>query len=152
MRSSYNEPYFDYNKDTGETTCILTDGYNSFYGIAICNENDKDMQSEMTGSQIALWRATIKYLKHIKDNEIQPKLKALYQLYYSMNTSKKFNPKSYENIMLWRQIRNYENDLITINEQLATIKQELKDYIAQKDEFYKKIRKHRESEKKDKTN
>ena len=74
-------------------------------------------------------------------------LKALKQAYYSMNQSKKFNPKSYENKMLQRQIRQIEFDLDTIRDMLATEEQNLREYIQEKDKFYKRIRHNREKAK-----
>ena len=57
-----------------------------------------------------------------------------------MKHSSKFDPKSYENIMLHRQIRNHEIDLETANNMLLAEKLNLKMYIAEKDGFYKQIR------------
>ena len=61
---------------------------------------DQDMMSEKTGCEIANRRAEIMVLKGYVKNELKPRLRALKQLYYSMNRSKYFNEKSYENKML----------------------------------------------------
>lgn len=101
------------------------------------------MKSKKVGELIATTRAKIKYLAHIKENELKPSLHSLKQLYYSMNKSKYFNPKSYENKMLQRQIKMYELDIIAINDVIKINKNELRNYIENKELLYQKIRKHR---------
>ena len=63
-----------------------------------------------------------------------------------MKCSKKFNPKSYENIMLHRQIRLIENDLAIAKHQLAVLQLDLYDYINDKDTLHQKIRKNRKND------
>ena len=64
-----------------------------------------------------------------------------------MKHSNKFNPKSYENIMLQRQIRIFKFDIDEIKKIIATEKQNLMTYISEKDKFYNKIRKNRDKAK-----
>lgn len=132
-----------WNEETGTVDFYIRDKDLVFWGTAICHPDDKDMQSRLTGTNIASIRAEIKMLQHMRDHEIKPGLAALKQLYYSMNRSKKFNEKSYENIMLQRQIRNYENDLVVANQNLAQLRQSLKTYIDKKEHFYQAVRKKR---------
>lgn len=134
------EPMFSWDPDEGVATCILKYKNQTFCGVAACHEEDKDMMSEKTGAEIAYRRATIDYLKYIRDMELKPALKALKQLYYTMKHSTHFNPKSYENSKLQRHIRMYEFDLETINEMIVDGRKNLKEYIDKKDEFYKKTR------------
>ena len=82
-----------------------------FTGTATCCEEDKEFKSEIFGEALAEIRATRKYFAFIRDNEKIPELKALNQLYYSMKHSSQFNPKSYEAKMLFRQIKQREEDL-----------------------------------------
>lgn len=135
-----NQPMFEWDQETGSALCVLTDGENTFVGTAHCHEQDLDMCSEKTGCTIALYRAEIEYYKHIKNNILIPQLNALNQLYYSMNRSKYFNPKGYENIMLQRQIRQRKFDLDTITELLTTKKAKLKSYLDEKEKLYQRIR------------
>ena len=114
-----------------------------FSGIARCHPDDKDMQSKLTGKTIAEFRATIKYLKFIKDFEITPQLKSLNQLYYSMNHSKYFDPKSYEAKMLYRQIKILKEDLEAIQEEIQYQKDNLKAYLETKEADHAKIRAHK---------
>lgn len=134
------EPIFNWDPEEGVASCIIKYKNQTFCGVAMCYEEDKDMMSEKTGMEIAYRRATIDYLKYVRDMELKPALKALKQLYYTMKHSTHFNPKSYENSKLQRHIRMYEFDLETINEIIIDERKNLKDYIDKKDEFYKKTR------------
>jgi hypothetical protein len=64
-----------------------------------------------------------------------------------MKHSNKFNPKSYENIMLQRQIHIFKFDIDEIKKIIATEKQNLMTYISEKDKFYNKVRKNRDKAK-----
>lgn len=134
------EPIFNWDPEEGVASCIIKYKNQTFCGVAMCHEEDKDMMNEKTGMEIAYRRATIDYLKYVRDMELKPALKALKQLYYTMKHSTHFNPKSYENSKLQRHIRMYEFDLETINEIIIDERKNLKDYIDKKDEFYKKTR------------
>jgi hypothetical protein len=46
--------------------------------------------------------------------------------------------------MLQRQIRFLKEDLAAVNELLATLQENLREYIQKKDDFYKAIRKNRQ--------
>lgn len=137
------EPHFEWDENMGQATCIIEDSQQRVYfGMATCHGDDADMKSRRTGEEIAFRRARMDYLRQMRDDTLL-ELKALNQLYYSMNTSKRFNPKSYENIMLQRQIRAKTFDLDTIKEMLASERESLKKFIDEKDNFYKQVRAHR---------
>ena len=136
--------HFEWN--AGTSTCIIdTDTDLQAIGMAFCHEDDLDMISEKTGNEIAYKRAKINFFRLIRDYDLKPRLQALHQLYYSMKHSTQFNPKSYENKMLQRQIRLIEFDLETIKELIAEEQIKLKEYIHAKDAFYKTVRKNRET-------
>ena len=134
-----HEPIFNWDEDAGVASCILSDGEKVFTGFAQCHPDDRDMSSEKTGCEIAFRRARINALRGYRD-ELKIKLKALNQLFYSMNRSYKFNEKSYENKMLQRQIRMIDFDLTTTKEMIATEEQSLRQYLSDKDKFYTKTR------------
>ena len=134
-----HEPIFNWDEDAGVASCILSDGEKVFTGFAQCHPDDKDMSSEKTGCEIAFRRARINALRGYRD-ELKIKLKALNQLFYSMNKSYRFNEKSYENKMLQRQIRMIDFDLTTTKEMIATEEQSLRQYLSKKDKFYTKTR------------
>lgn len=137
------EPLFSYNPESGEASCLIEDkDGNIIYGIAKCHPDDMDMANEKTGCNFAYKRAYIKVLQAYK-KELKIQLGALNQLYYSMNRSKYFNPKSYENKMLQRQIRQRQEDISYVNDSIKNAKDELNYIIKEKDKFYQGIRKHR---------
>ena len=134
-----HEPIFDWDEETGISSCIVSDGEKVYTGFAQCHPDDEDMKGQKTGCEIAFRRARINALRGYRD-ELKIQLKALNQLYYSMNKSTKFNEKSYENRMLQRQIRMINFDLTTTKEMIATEQENLRTYIKEKDEFYNKTR------------
>ena len=137
-----NEPIFSWSPEQKCAVCAITDDNKTFYGTAYCDPEDEDMMSEKTGYEIAYRRARIKACRYTK-NQLKERLAALNQLYYSMNRSKKFNEKSYENRMLQRQLRLIKDDLATVKDMIATEEQNLRNFIENKDKFYKKVRANR---------
>ena len=136
---------FDWDETAGIATCTMIDSYGRKHiGTSMCNKKDEDMKNEKTGCTIAQRRAEIKALKSYKQDELKPRLRALNQLYYSMNRSKSFNIYSYENSILHSQIRQIEKELNNVNNTIAELTEDLKIYIAEKDKFYKMIRSNRE--------
>lgn len=136
------KPVF-YYKD-GYAKCAAEDGLGrSFIGEAWCSDEDKEFESMIMGSTIAEMRAQIEAARTYR-NDLKIRLQALKQLYYSMNQSKQFNPKSYENKMLHRQIKLLENDLEIAKHQLAVLKLDLYEYINNKDDYHKKLKRMRE--------
>jgi len=115
-----------------------------FTGVANCHPDDQDMMSKLTGQVIAEMRATIKYLSFVRDCELRPQLKSLYQLYYSMNHSKYFDPKSYEAKMLYKQINILKEDLANTKIEINNIRKSLREYINQKEKDHKKIREYKQ--------
>lgn len=138
-----NMPKFEWYEEDRQAICKLHTKYGTFTGIASCHPDDEDMMSEKVGCEIAYSRAAIESLKYERDNVIKPSLKALKQLYYSMNRSKRFNPKSYEYKMLKRQIECWEFDLAVISDMINTEKTWIRDYINTKEALYQNIRANR---------
>ena len=138
-----SEPYYEWNEKEGIATCLLCDGNEVFLGVAKCHPDDIDFQSEKTGMFIAESRAEIKALQHYKNNILKPGLNALKQLYYSINHSKQYNRKSYEAKMLYRQIKMKETDIEEVQRIINERKANLKQYIDDKDAFYKSVQKYR---------
>ncbi len=136
------KPIFEY--ENGHATCIAEDNMGrKFIGEAWCAPEDEDMKSELVGCTIAEYRAQIAAATAYR-NDLKIKLAALKQLFYSMKHSTKYNPKSYEASMMWRQINLTKNDLEIAKHQLAVLKLDLFEYINDKEAFYKAIRKKRE--------
>ena len=137
------QPQYFWSEENGTAFATIFYKNYTFTGEAFCHPDDKDMMSKLTGQTIAEYRATIKYLRFIRDCELQPQLKALKQLYYSMNHSKYFNPESYEAKMLYRQIKNLKEDLEAIKEEIQHQKDSLKAYLEIKEADHAKIRAHK---------
>ena len=136
------QPEYFWSEQYGTASCTLFYKQYEFTGVANCHPDDQDMMSKLTGQIIAEMRATIKYLQFIRDCELRPQLKSLYQLYHSMNHSKYFDPKSYEAKMLYRQISMLKEDLTNVKIEIANIKRSLREYINQKEKDHQKIREH----------
>ena len=135
-----NTPYIEWDDENKVATCVLYYKNKVFYGMATCHPDDMDFANEYTGEHIAYLRAMIEALNWERDCEIKPALAALKQVYYSMNHSKKYNPKSYEAKMLRRQIRSLENELAAVNADLAAERTSLSEYLKAKDRLYTKLR------------
>ena len=134
------QPEYTWSERYGTATCTLFYKNYEFTGIANCHPDDKDMMSKLTGQTIAEYRATLKYLRFIRDCELQPQLKSLKQLYYSMNHSKYFNPKSYEVKMLYRQINQLTEDLKENKYLIDLTKSQLDAYLTTKERDHKQLR------------
>lgn len=137
---------FSWDEEEKTAYCWIKNKGHIFYGVAICDPDDYDMVSPRTGQEIAFRRAKIKLLCHERDYDIKPRLAALNHLYGCMKHSSKFNPESYENTMLQRQIRLLEFDLATVNEMIQYERKNLKEYINAKDQMYKHIREKRKGQ------
>lgn len=136
-------PKFYWNKNID--TCVCTIKYENklFTGTAQCHPDDEDMKSKLTGEIIAELRANIASLTYQRDYELLPQLKALKQLYYSINQNKDFNPKSIEAKALYRYIKRTEDELSMAKDIIKDLKLELKTYIDTKEKFYQEIRRKR---------
>lgn len=135
------QPIFKY--ENGHAICEVKDDLGRiFKGEARCHPEDEDYASELTGCTIAEYRAQIEAARTYR-NDTRIKLTALNQLLYSMNQSSNFSPKSYEAKMLYRQIRMMKEDLEIAKHQLAVLKLDLYEYMRDKDELFKKLRKNK---------
>lgn len=142
-------PVMYWDAETGTSRCVITAKDGSVHvGSAYCSPKDQDMMSEKTGGEIAEMRASIAYLRHIRDFELKPELKSLKKFWNTINCSKYYDANAYPVQMLLRSIQRYENDLVTINEDINELKNGLNNYMTQKGAFYEKIRKLRNKDKK----
>ena len=139
------EPEFIWNEQAGIATCVIEDANGrNHVGVAACHPEDRDMMTDKVGCEIALRRAEIEALRSYIRDELKPGLDALNQLYFSIKHSKKFSPKGYETIMLYRQIRQKEEDIALVKSIIRERKSDLKAYIDAKEHFYQITRKGRE--------
>ena len=101
------------------------------------------MASEKVGCEISMRRATIKALKG-KKAELKLKKQGLLEFYYDVIYSKNFNNQDFLAKRLKRKINNYIEDINTISSLIKEEEEILKEYIENKDKFYKQIRAKRE--------
>ena len=134
-----------WDKEKMEAKCTIELPSGTLTTVAKCHPDDYDFGNEFTGYDIADRRMSIKILQTHK-YELNIRLSALNQLYYSMKHSKRFNEKSYENKMLQRQINMIKQDIQTTKEMIEEERNNLKSYIDTKDDFYKKIRANRKKD------
>lgn len=130
----------DYEYTEGYASYTIVYGDYRFIGEATCHLEDMDFVSERVGLTIAETRANIKFLRHIRNCEFLPQFKILKHLYSNIQTSKSYNPNSYEAKMLRSQIHAIEKDLAAINKEIDYEKKFLKDYINGKDKMFKRLR------------
>ena len=136
---------FHFNEETGFCLCTIKIRGNQYIGVAQCHPDDMDMVNQKTGENIAYHRAVMEMLRDER-KRLQHELAGLKGLYYSMNNSPLFNPKSYEAKSLYRQISFREDDISSVNDLIKEIQRYINGYISDKDEFYQKIRKNRKTE------
>lgn len=140
-----HEPKFYFNPEEGSSLCVIQTKNKTFVGTAQCLETDRDMMSEKTGCEIAYHRAVIHTLEaHLSD--LKNELMGLHKYYYSINTSKYFEADSYMTNMLKSQMQQREDDIRTTKKMIAAEKEYLKNYMADKAQFYKKVRRNRKAD------
>ena len=140
-----HQPQFCFNPDEGSSLCVITTKTKTYIGTAQCAEVDRDMMSEKTGCEIAYHRAIIHSLED-RLSDLKNELMGLRKYFYSINQSKYFNERDYAIIMLKRQMQQREDDIDFTRDLIQKEKDYLKNYMADKAEFYKKIRRNRKAD------
>lgn len=138
---------YDWDPENGTSICTIRNREKVYCGMAYCRDEDRDMMNEKTGMTIAMIRAQIEQLISTRDNELLPALKALKIYLHTIDQSSRYNPDSYEVIMLKRQIQIYEEKIDLIKDMIKTTKGYLKMYMKDKAEFYEKVRANRNKDK-----
>lgn len=139
------DPQFYFNPEDGSSLCVITTKSKTFVGTAQCADADRDMMSEKTGCEIAYHRAIIHALQdHL--SELKNELMGLRKYYYSVNQSKYYDSTGYMSVMLKSQIQQREDDIDTTKKMIYSEKEYLKNFMTDKAEFYKKIRRNRKAD------
>ena len=120
--------------------CYLTYKGMIFYGEAKCHPDDYDMCSERTGYFIAETRANIQKLRWCRDNEVIPMVKYLRHLHDCVSHSSHYNPDNYESKVIQKELKKWEYNLQEIRLAIKEERDYLRNYIAEKDHLYRKIR------------
>lgn len=130
----------EFYNDGKTYSCDLTYKDITFTGEAFCHPDDEDLKSERTGYFIAEMRANIQKLQWIRDWEILPILKSYKHVYDCISHAPEFNKDSYEAFCLRRHIDKLTKELAEIKETIKEERNYLRNYIAEKDHLYHKIR------------
>ena len=93
--------------------------------------------SEKTGLAIAETRAMINYLTWVRDIELGQQLKILEHLENGVNAKEKKDKNGY---MIYRAANRCRDEIKFINEEVAAMRKELKEYIENKADLYDKVR------------
>jgi hypothetical protein len=109
-------------------------------GFATCHEEDSDMKNKMTGFTLAEMRCTIKYLKHIKNNELKPQLIAYKHFLSLLKQDKNYDENSYSVVLLLKQINRIEEEITIFNNEISEITKMLDDYLEQKKILYTQLK------------
>lgn len=112
-------------------------------GVAQAAPEDQEFANEYTGMTIAELRMGIDLARQHIELDLRPQLFILNHLLGTMKHSKKFNPKSYEATRIYQERQNILDDIDQFKSYIATTKKYLKQYIAEKDKFYRNIEKGR---------
>ena len=139
------EPKFYFNPEYGSSMCVIETKNKTFVGTAQCLDSDRDMMSEKTGCEIAYHRAIIHTLEsHVSD--LKNELMGLHKYYYSVNQSKYFDENCYMTNMLKSQMQQREEEIQVTKELIQKEKKYLKNFMEDKAQFYKKIRRNRKAD------
>ena len=139
------EPYFSWDPETGHAICLIQDGNATYYGTAKCAPDDKDMMSEKTGCEIAWTRANISYMQKQKE-KVRYQIEALQHYKSTVLQSKTLiidDNVDYLFRRLNKEIYNLRQEHYELQSQIDVAKTRLREYIKDKDTFYKKIREKR---------
>ena len=111
-----------WDEENGITIYKVIDGDKFYTGISECHSDDKDFQSQEFGQALATVRATLDFLRKLRDNEIIPQLKIIKHLYTNMTTSKQYNPNSYEATMVRRKYHQLQGQYSAIRDEIRQFK------------------------------
>ena len=129
--------------DAGHASCTAYYKNKAFIGEANCHPDDADFESERVGLYIAETRADIEILRYMRDAELKPAIDALNHIVDSFKRSTYHKPDSYESSLVRRQLHRLETELAAVNNELTTLRLNLRAYINSKEKFYQSIRKGR---------
>ena len=133
-----------WDEEHGVARCVLkyrmsSGAYLEGIGIAECHSEDIAFMSRLTGSVIAQYRAELDLLKKINQYEISPSIMAVKHIYCTMTNSKRYNPDSYEANRIKKELAHLMDEYTENKNLMKIIKEELKQYIEQKDKLYRRI-------------
>ena len=141
LKNKLTEPYFEWSEENGMALCIIYEGDKLYYGTAMCSIEDKDMQSEKVGCEIALARARINYFQG-KKAECRIKIEGL--KHFKSTLSSNIDKDDYIYKRLLKEIKNLQDKIIYYCCKIDFEKSRLREYINDKEQFYQYLRRRRQ--------
>lgn len=135
--------------DLGVAEIVFNIDGKEYVGEANCHPDDEDMKSRNVGFALAEMRAAYAFGKDKLQNVYKPQLAILEHIYDCAKSSKKFNPFDNTVRLVRRQIAQLKKEIATLTCDLEDIKRTEREYIADKEWYYKKIREKRLKDKND---
>lgn len=139
MNHDTNARFF-YDAETHTTTCERKVRNYIYRGVAKCHPHDYDFETRLVGEHYAYTRSVIQELAAIRD-ELCHSLKTLRHLYNILEQNPRVDINSVECYIIRRQLKIYESDLKETRALLKETRQDLRDMMAAKDDFYRRARK-----------
>lgn len=136
----------DYNEETGVSMVKIATDIGIFEGYASLHPEDEEIASKYAGCRYAEMRASIKYMKE-KAKIAKIKLDTTKKIFNNFNQMKNFDKNSRINKMLKKEIYFLEDEVETLNRNVKTLKERLKQAIDNRPNIIKEIK-----EKKNKDN
>ena len=115
-------------------------------GVAICDEEDKDMQSKLTGLEIATRKAEIRLLKQYRWHTMN-ELDALIKFEKSIKDCKYYNEHFQIECILRNRIKELQLDKAFYEESIKSLKESLQAYLSAKAKLYHNLRERRNKNK-----
>lgn len=138
----YKLKYSNFNKENGLSSIIISTNLGNFEGKCQLHEEDKDIQSEFFGCNIAEARAIIKYLKE-KIKLLKSNIKTIKVIISNLENSKEYNKNSIEARTLRKQYFICNDKLKKEKENIENLKQKIyfsiNNYRQSRNNFIKKI-------------
>jgi hypothetical protein len=146
------EPKYTWSEDLGIATAELYVDNKHCVGKAYVAEEDEEFANEFVGCQIAEMRMSIDYARQHIEYDLKPQLFILNHLLGTMRLSPRFDNNSYEAKRIYAERQNILDDIEQFKSYIKTTKECLKEYIAEKDKFYREIERYRQQAKKAENN
>lgn len=137
---------FNHDEELMTTACFLVSKQGRvFSGFAKCEEEDKEFYNRLTGEVIAHLKASIQAEKFHRE-ELKDELRALKKYHSNIINAKWYERQNPIAKHLYRTIVDLEDEIEASKEYAEKMKKSLKEYIDNKERFYKVVRKNRKLE------
>lgn len=141
------KPKFNWDPEHGVATCIVINPETEckFVGIAECHPEDKDMMNEMTGQEIAYHRALINLYRD-KLKTLKKEKRVTDDIYKTFKNMPNFDKENRYIRVVRHRSYGLAEEIRVYSEMIENTIKYIKDYIDNKDQFYKITRRNRKLE------